>query len=213
MSGIEVDGFLPKDAFVIPEHYQNDVSSVLIPHGIILNRIDKLAQDIAKDYQGPIIACCVLKGASVFYADLMNALRKARTPEHGSVQFSYEFMRVKSYENTESTGNVKISLTEGELNFYRGKHLLIVEDIVDTGITMVALLNKLKQYEPASIKVVSMLVKRNPAANGYRPDYWGFSVPDFFVVGYGLDYNEYFREMEHICIISESGIEKYKTIE
>ncbi|KAJ3063271.1 hypoxanthine phosphoribosyltransferase 1 [Rhizoclosmatium sp. JEL0117] len=210
-TGIEIDSFLPKEAFVIPEHYKDDISSVLIPHGLIINRIEKIAQDIAKDYQGPITACCVLKGASVFYADLMNALRKVKTPDQGSVQFSYEFMKVKSYHNTESTGEVKISLTEDELKSYKGKHLLIVEDIVDTGVTMVALLNRLKQYEPASVRVVSMLLKRTERSNGYVPDYFGFSVPDYFVIGYGLDYNEYFREMEHICIISESGIEKYKS--
>ncbi|KAJ3011406.1 UNVERIFIED_CONTAM: hypoxanthine phosphoribosyltransferase 1 [Siphonaria sp. JEL0065] len=210
MSGIEVDNFLPKEAFVIPEHYQEDVSSVLIPHGLILNRIEKIAHDIAKDYLGPITACCVLKGASVFYADLMNALRKTKSPQHESVQFSYEFIKVKSYHNTESTGDVKISLTDDELKAYKGKHILIVEDIVDTGVTMVALLNRLKRYEPASVRVVSMLIKRTERSNGYKPDYWGFSVPDLFVVGYGLDYNEYFREMEHICIISETGKNKYK---
>ncbi|KAI8622369.1 phosphoribosyltransferase-like protein [Chytriomyces sp. MP71] len=192
MSGIHVDSTLPKEAFVIPHHYYDDVESVLIPHGLILNRIDKLAQDIANDSEGPIIACCVLKGASVFYADLMNALRK-----------------VKSYENDKSTGQVKISLSEDELRTYKGKHLLIVEDIVDTGRTMVALLERLKTYGPASVRVVSMLVKRTPESNGYVPDYYGFSIMDQFVVGYGLDYNEVFREMEHICIISETGKIKY----
>ncbi|ORY53807.1 PRTase-like protein [Rhizoclosmatium globosum] len=176
-----------------PEHYKDDISSVLIPHGLIINRIEKIAQDIAKDYQGPITACCVLKGASVFYADLMNALRKVKTPDQGSVQFSYEFMKVKSYHNTESTGEVKISLTEDELKSYKGKHLLIVEDIVDTGVTCL--------HAPQENREKQRIV----------PDYFGFSVPDYFVIGYGLDYNEYFREMEHICIISESGIEKYKS--
>ncbi|TPX73335.1 hypoxanthine phosphoribosyltransferase [Chytriomyces confervae] len=206
---INVDATLPKEAFVIPHHYYDDVESVLIPHGLILNRIEKVAQDIANDAQGPLVACCVLKGASVFYADLMNALRKAQTPDRKSIPFSYEFMKVKSYENDKSTGNVQISLSEDELKSYKGKHLLIVEDIVDTGRTMVALLERLKQYEPASVKVVSMLVKRTPESNGYVPDYFGFSVPDYFVVGYGLDYNEYFREMEHICIISDVGKVKY----
>ncbi|KAI9332842.1 hypoxanthine-guanine phosphoribosyltransferase [Obelidium mucronatum] len=173
MKGIEVDNFLPKEAFVIPEHYQEDVSSVLIPHGLIINRIEKIAQDIAKGLSRTYYRLL----ASVFYADLMNALRKTKSPNHESVQ---------------------------------GKHILIVEDIVDTGVTMVALLNRLKNYEPASVRVVSMLIKRTERSNGYRPDYWGFSVPDYFVVGYGLDYNEYFREMEHICIISEVGKDKYK---
>ncbi|KAJ3393805.1 hypothetical protein HDU80_010642, partial [Chytriomyces hyalinus] len=82
---INVDSTLPKEAFVIPHHYYDDVESVLIPHGLILNRIEKVAQDIANDAQGSLIACCVLKGASVFYADLMNALRKAQTPDRKSI--------------------------------------------------------------------------------------------------------------------------------
>lgn len=75
---------------------------------------------------------------------------------------------------------------------------------------MVALLQKLKTYEPASIKVVSLLVKKTPRSNSYVPDYAGFSIPDLFVVGYCLDYNEHFRDLDHICEISKVGMEKYR---
>ncbi|KAJ3096479.1 hypoxanthine phosphoribosyltransferase 1 [Physocladia obscura] len=234
-SAIHVEEALPKAAFVIPAHYEEDVESVRkknlvfakhrenqhhstpLPDrflfrmallSIVSIRLPKILREIIKARSLP---AAFSKGiASVFYADLMNALRKTRTKDGGSVQFSYEFAKVKSYHNSESTGNVKISLSEEELILYKGKHLLIVEDIIDTGITMVALLEKLKTYQPASVKVVSMLLKRTERSNGYVPDHYGFSIPDHFVIGYGLDYNEVFREMEHICIISKSGIEKYK---
>ncbi|KAJ3186388.1 hypoxanthine phosphoribosyltransferase 1, partial [Irineochytrium annulatum] len=122
---------------------------------------------------------------------------------------SFEFIKVKSYENESSTGNVRISLTEEELSAFRGKDLLIVEDIVDSGKTMVALIERLKAYGPATIKVASLLVKRTTRSNGYVPDYAGFSIPDSFVVGYALDYNEVFRDLDHICVISETGKAKY----
>ncbi|XP_078288201.1 hypoxanthine-guanine phosphoribosyltransferase-like [Rhinoraja longicauda] len=75
---------------------------------------------------------------------------------------------------------------------------------------MQTLLNMLQEYKPNMVKVVSLLVKRTPRSVGYRPDFVGFEVPDKFVVGYALDYNEYFRDLNHICVISEKGKEKYK---
>lgn len=81
---------------------------------------------------------------------------------------------------------------------------MIVEDIIDTGATMVQLLKKLQTFEPKSVRVTSLLIKKTPKSNGYIPDYVGFSIPDEFVVGYALDYNEYFRDLDHICVISVS---------
>ncbi len=84
-----------------------------------------------------------------------------------------------------------------------------MEDIVDTGHTMVGLIETLKRFNPNSIRVASLLLKRTPKSNGYIPDYVGFAIPDAFVVGYCLDYNEVFRDLDHICIISEQGKTKY----
>ncbi|KAJ3220115.1 hypoxanthine phosphoribosyltransferase 1 [Dinochytrium kinnereticum] len=204
---------VPLSNFLIPTHYSDDVDSVMIPHGLIRDRVEKLAHDIAKDCVNPVVACCVLKGASVFFADLMTNLKKLKNSNNKSIPLSFEFIKVKSYENDQSTGNVKISLSEEELSAFRGKDLLIVEDIVDSGQTMVALINRLRQYEPASIKVVSLLLKKTTRSNNYIPDYVGFAIPDLFVVGYALDYNEVFRDLDHICVISEVGKAKYAVSE
>jgi hypoxanthine phosphoribosyltransferase len=75
---------------------------------------------------------------------------------------------------------------------------------------MTKLLETLKQYDPLQVKVASLLVKRTPLSVGYKPDYTGFEIPNSFVVGYALDYNEYFRDLNHICIINDNGIKKYK---
>ena len=91
-----------------------------------------------------------------------------------------------------------------------GKNLLIVEDIVDTGRTMKKLLSTIAKYNPKSVKVACLLRKRTPLSSGYIPDYVGFEIPNKFVVGYALDYNEYFRDLMHICVISKNGVDKYK---
>ncbi|KAL9538329.1 hypothetical protein MBANPS3_011010 [Mucor bainieri] len=192
------------DHFVIPDHYEEDVSSILILHGVIMDRIKKLARMIVDDSPGPLVVCCVLKGGHQYFADLVDEIKKLRRINGTSVQLSLEFIRVKSYMNDTSSGGVKISLTDAELQEFKGKNLLIVEDIIDTGATMVKLLERLALVEPKSVRVTSLLIKKTSRSNGYVPDYVGFAIPDAFVVGYALDYNEYFRDLDHICVISVS---------
>ncbi|KAJ1932946.1 hypoxanthine phosphoribosyltransferase 1 [Kickxella alabastrina] len=100
-------------------------------------------------------------------------------------------------------------MTEKELKELKGKNLLLVEDIIDTGKTMQRLLETLSKYELKSVKVASLLLKKTPLSCGYVPDYVGFAVPDLFVVGYCLDYNDIFRDLDHICAISETGKKSY----
>ncbi|KAI9146247.1 phosphoribosyltransferase-like protein [Paraphysoderma sedebokerense] len=203
------DQTYPLDHFVIPTHYRKDLESVLIPHGLILDRVEKLAADIVADNAEPIIACCILKGGHQFFADLINQIKKRQSRVGKTVPLKLEFIKVKSYHNDSSTGSVEISLSESQMQEFKGKNLLLVEDIIDTGKTMEKLLGKLKEYSPSSVRVVSLLLKDTPRSNGYVPDYVGFEIPDQFVVGYALDYNEYFRDLDHICIINEHGKQAY----
>ncbi|KAK9766923.1 hypothetical protein K7432_003639 [Basidiobolus ranarum] len=201
------------DHFVIPSHYEQEIESILIPHGIIMDRVEKLAKLIAADIpdveEPSLVVCCVLKGGHQFFADLINQIKKLQTASGKSIKLSLEFLKVKSYHNEQSTGEVSFSLTKNELMYYKGKNILIVEDIIDTGRTMQKILEKLSEYEPASVKVTSLLIKKTPLSNGYIPDYVGFAIPDAFVVGYALDYNEHFRDLDHIAVISEHGKEAY----
>ncbi|RUS21405.1 phosphoribosyltransferase-like protein [Endogone sp. FLAS-F59071] len=208
---IDVTSEYPKyllEHFVIPSHYAHDLDSILIPHGVIMDRIEKLAKLIVENSSGPLVCCCILKGGHQFFADLVNVLKKLTTKDGKSLPLSLEFIRVKSYHNTDS-GKVNISLTEEECKEFEGKNLLIVEDIIDTGKTMVRLLDKLAQYKPRSVRVAALLLKKTDKSNGYVPDYVGFAIPDAFVVGYALDYNEYFRDLDHVCVISEHGKKSY----
>ncbi|CAG2121114.1 unnamed protein product, partial [Medioppia subpectinata] len=123
-------------------------------------------------------------------------------------QIRVEFIRLKSYEDDKSTSNLKVIGIES-LESLRGKNVLIVEDIIDTGNTMVKLRELLKEYDLKSIRVTSLFVKRTPLSNGYTPDYVGFNIPNKFIVGCNMDYNEYFRELNHVCVMSKLGKEEY----
>ncbi|KAL4648279.1 hypoxanthine-guanine phosphoribosyltransferase-like [Arapaima gigas] len=225
------------DLFCIPNHYINDLQRVYIPHGLILDRTERLARDIMREMGGHhIVALCVLKGGYKFFADLLDYIKALNRNSDRSIPLTVDFIRLKSYCNDQSTGEIKV-IGGDDLSTLTGK------DIIDTGKTMKTLLQLLKQYNPKMVKVVSLLVKRTPKSVGYRPDFVGFEVPDKFVVGYALDYNEYFRDLnvsceiimglflafegqcgptwhfcndhlsvlQHICVISETGKEKYKT--
>ena len=178
---------------------------------MVLDRVEKLARDIVDDYPSSTPhLLVVLKGGSEFAVDLTRCLRKMHsfTPfKH--IPFTVDYVRVKSYAGTESTGAVAISGID--MKTLQGRDVIVLEDIIDTGITMTALLPELKKHGPKSIRVGALLEKRTHKSCGFKADYVGFSVPDAFVVGYNLDYNEAFRDMPHICIINEAGIGHFRS--
>ncbi|XP_072605511.1 phosphoribosyltransferase domain-containing protein 1 isoform X1 [Vulpes vulpes] len=217
------------DLFTYPQHYYGDLDYVLIPHGIIVDRIERLAKDILKDIgYCDIVILCVLKGGYKFCADLVEHLKNISRNSDRFVSMKVDFIRLKSYRNDQSMGEMQI-IGGHDLSTLAGKNVLIVEnqaflqkrklaqqnhmyiiDVVGTGKTMKVLLSSIKKYKPNMIKVASLLVKRTPRSDGFRPDYVGFEIPNLFVVGYALDYNEYFRDLNHICVINEHGKEKYR---
>lgn len=185
------------------------------PHGMICDRISKLAVDIVKAYRfgelgTRVTMLCVLKGGHQFFSDLCNALKRLTLTGVSEPPLTFDFIRVKSYSNTESTGDVKIESIGVDLKALKGRHVLLVEDIIDTGTTMALLVPYLKTFGPTTVRVATLLQKRTPKSNGFKPDYAGFSIPDKFVVGYCLDYNEVYRDMEHICIMNDKGIKRHK---
>ncbi len=97
-----------------------------------------------------------------------------------------------------------------DLEGLKGRHVILVEDIVDTGLSMSRLVPALERYKPLSVKVCTLLEKRTARSCGFKAEYVGFSVPDHFVIGYNMDYNEAFRELPHVCVINDHGIAKYK---
>lgn len=206
---IEEHSSFSLDHFAIPHHYKDDVKEIMIPYGLVNDRIQKLAKDIREDYTDTTIhLLCVLKGGSAYFQDLITALRRFHDySDHAYVPFTYDFIKVKSYEGVNSTGSVQI--TGGDLAALEGKNVLVVEDIIDTGLTMTSLLPVLEARGASSVRVTSLLEKRTQRSCGFKGHYVGFSIPDKFVVGYCLDFNEIFRDMNHVCVISDRGIERF----
>ncbi|OMH81928.1 Hypoxanthine-guanine phosphoribosyltransferase [Zancudomyces culisetae] len=209
---IDVTGDTPKydlSHFSYPDYYSEDIASILLPNGLILSRIDKLARTIVSRYDKHLVVCCILKGGYQFFSDLSTALKKYALIDGKNITFSEHFVRIQSYNNDQSTGNVRISMSEEQLRDLEGKDVLIVEDLIDTGASMVALSEFLKDYNLKSMSVASLLVKDTVRSNGFTPEYVGFLVPDHFIIGYCIDYNDMFRELNHVCTISEVGKKKY----
>ena len=150
----------------------------MIPKGLIMDRVEKLARDVLNDYSDKTMhLVCVLKGGSDFFHDLITQIRRIQTHScTGTIPFTVDFIRCKSYSGTESTGNVEI--TGADLNKLKGKHILLVEDIVDTGGTMQKVIPHLQTFNPGSVKVVTLLEKRTTRSCGYFADYAAFSIPD-----------------------------------
>ncbi len=169
--------------------------TTLIDAEALARRAAELGRQITEDYKGePLYICCVLKGAFVFTADLIR---------HIGCPLRVDFIRLASYgEGTESKGKVKIT-KDVELSF-EGCHVLIVEDIVDTGITMKFLVDRLKLHKPKSVRICAMLDKRSRREIEVPVDYVGFTIGDGFVLGYGLDYAEHYRQLPDVCVLEPS---------
>jgi len=211
---IKDDHMFDKNHFVLPKHYASSLSHVLLTKGTVNDRIEKMAMEI-RQYFGSerLELVCVLKGSRGFFSQLLNVLNKIhRYSTYGSYTdspFQEHYVRIKSYHNTESTGG-KIKVMSDDLSVLRGKNVLIVEDIIDSGNTLLQFCDYLEQFKPKSVKVTSLLEKRTPLNKWVgKGDFIGFSVPNVFIVGYCLDYNEKFRDLDHVCVMNESGIKKY----
>lgn len=167
-----------------------DLKRVLIDADTIHTRVQELARQIDQDYagKGPLLVVGVLKGAFIFTADLTRALRT----EH-----AVDFIALSSYQGDKTTGNVRL-LMDTRQNM-EGKNVLIVEDILDSGYTLDFLIRTFKTRGPLSVKTAVLLDKPERHVVPTEIDYCGFTVPDVWVVGYGLDYNEKHRTLPYIA--------------
>ncbi len=171
----------------------------LVPHVFltaeqIQNRVRAMGEQISTDYpEGPIYLLAVLKGAFIFMADLSRAIK---TPSR------IEFMGISSYgKDKTSSGQVKV--TKDLDVSIENHHVLIVEDIIDSGVTLTYLINLLQQRHPKSIRVATLLDKPDRRLRPVEVSYTGFQIPDEFVVGYGLDFAEDYRNLGDICVLAE----------
>jgi hypoxanthine phosphoribosyltransferase len=170
-----------------------DVARVLIDEAQLQARVQELAQVIERDYAAvtDLLLLCVLKGGYVFLSDLSRALKRPH---------SVDFMAISSYgSGTSSSGEVRIVM---DLNRpITDHHVLIVEDIIDSGHTLTYLRQQLLARSPASLKICTLLNKPSRRSVDVVVDYIGFDIPDEFVVGYGLDFDELYRNMPYIAVL------------
>lgn len=167
----------------------------LLDSQTIASRVEALGAHISKDYEGKdLIIVPVLKGSFMFVADLAR---------HITIPMEIDFLGLRSYSGTKSTGVVQI--TSDLSKPVEGKHILVVEDIVDTGLTMKYLLENLTTRGPASVRVASLLHKPARSTVKVPIDYLGFTIEDVFVVGYGLDYDGKYRNLPFVGILRNPG--------
>jgi hypoxanthine phosphoribosyltransferase len=178
---------------------QNDIEKILFSAADLEARIEELGERITEDYRGKeLIVVGILKGSNIFTSDLV---RKVNIP------LKIDFMVVSSYGNTtESTGVVRI-LKDLE-HSVENKHLLIVEDIIDSGLTLKYLKEMLLTRNPAGIKICTLLDKPARRKEYVDIDYMGFEVPDEFIVGYGIDYAEMYRNLPYVGVLKREVYDK-----
>jgi len=176
-----------------------DIKSILISEEEIAKRVKELGKQLAEDYKGKeLLVVGILKGCMLFLSDLVRTIE---------LPLTLDFMVVSSYgATTKSSGVVRIVKDlEREIE---GKDVLIVEDIVDTGLTLSYLVENFKARNPKSVKVCSLLDKPDRRKAQVEIQYIGFKIPDEFVVGYGLDYGENYRNLPFVCVLKPEVYEK-----
>lgn len=174
--------------------YNSNIKKIIISKDEISEKIRAIGAEISKEYEGkPLLLVSVLKGAFIFLADLCRAI---------DIPCDIGFMCAKSYySGTSSTGNVNITMDlDMDISQY---HVIIVEDIIDTGRTLNDITEKLIERNPLSLKIITLLDKPDRREVDFKADISLFTIPDLFVVGYGLDYGEKYRNLPYIAEFSE----------
>ncbi len=182
----------------------DDIQSVMLSEEQIEDIVKRLATQISEDYKGPdhrLVLLCILKGSVVFMGDLMKRI---------TIPVEIDFMRVSSYvDGTTSSGNINIILDLHRKDL-KESDILIIEDIIDSGRTLSYLARYLKLKGAKSVKTCTLLDKPSRREVSFMPDYIGCEIPDHFIVGYGLDYNERYRALPFIGILKPEVYKKSK---
>jgi len=173
----------------------DDIECVLVDEATLQRRIGELGESISRDYAGKdLLLVSVLKGSFIFMSDLIRSI---------SIPLQVDFMAISSYgKGVVSSGAVRI--IQDLMIPIEGRNLIIVEDIIDSGNTLSYLVRMLRERQPASLRIVTLLDKPERREVDVQVDWVGFSIPNEFVVGYGLDYNETYRNLPYIGVLKSS---------
>ncbi len=175
--------------------YEDFLSEILIPEQQLQDKIKELGDQISQDYQGQDLhLVCILRGGVLFLTDLMRVI---------SVPHSIDFMAISSYGVGDRRSSGQVRLTMDLRDNIKGRNVLLVEDIVDSGHTLSSIMELLATRKPASLKVCTLLDKAERRETDIPLDYVGFVIPNKYVFGYGLDLDEYYRELPFIGVVDE----------
>lgn len=194
----------------LPKLYQGCIESVVLQEKEIKARIKDLTTQIADHYcDRPFVIMIVLKGSFLVFTEIyQNLVEIYNAGKHNNVIVP-EFVRLKSYKNDSKTDKTMIQGLEG-LDL-EGKEVLIIEDMIESGDTMRTLLKVMKEIKkPKDIKIFSLVVKEGKTHFEFNVDYVGFEIPNKFCVGFGIDYNEQFRDLYCICTLNQYGLDKFR---
>ncbi|KAF5400963.1 Hypoxanthine-guanine phosphoribosyltransferase [Paragonimus heterotremus] len=236
------DAGRPYSAVVIPDdfpgyshheirlssRYQDYIESILVPNGLIKDRLEKMATDIINNLEKKkstsLTLICILKGGFKFASDLSEKLEATAYAKGKGVTihmdfivastyvvslFEIDFLILQTWLKNDRVGHETQLRPCSDLKKFQNRDLLVVEDLIDTGTTLHKLVAYLSSLKPHSLEVASLLIKRRPDCASFQPDYVGFEVPDRFIVGYAIDYNDNFRELPHVCVINDRGKKQF----
>ena len=174
------------------------VGKVLIDEESIRRRVAELGEQLSKDYEDKeVVLICILKGAVMFFSDLASAM---------TIHLKMDFMGISSYGDAEKTSGI-VKIAKDIDTSITGKHVIIAEDIMDSGLTLLHLKRILMERKPASLRICCLLDKPERRECDIRPDYCGFTIPNEFVVGYGLDFRGEYRNLPYVGVMKPEAYE------
>ncbi|RNA31972.1 hypoxanthine-guanine phosphoribosyltransferase [Brachionus plicatilis] len=181
----------------------------MIPYGLIVDRTESIANQIFSDFKHQsLVLLCVIKGGYRFFSSLIEKLQsKNRNSDRVSLPLKINFVCLKKDANL--ADNIEL-MDRHDLGFIKGKNVLLIENLVDTGETLSKIKSFICDLEPMSVKTCCLIIKRDENRAKEYPDYVGFEIPNRYVVGYALGLNEHFRDLNHVCLIKQSSLDKYK---
>lgn len=192
------------------------IQGIVVSNGLINDRIEKLANMIIEDYTDIKLTILVIMKGAVVFANALQAkiYEQAKVNKKVRNDIFYEYVTISSYSNDKSTGKINLKSNESILIELKDQNVLVVEDCFDSGKSLKQINDFLQKYSFKTLKYAILFLKKNPKNIQYLVDfeYVGFVVPNDFLVGFGLDYNECFRDLQHLCVINKLGIEKFKKI-
>eukprot|EP00331_Platyophrya_macrostoma_P020930 CAMPEP_0176464018 /NCGR_PEP_ID=MMETSP0127-20121128/36256_1 /TAXON_ID=938130 /ORGANISM="Platyophrya macrostoma, Strain WH" /LENGTH=236 /DNA_ID=CAMNT_0017856333 /DNA_START=44 /DNA_END=754 /DNA_ORIENTATION=+ len=206
---ITITETLKKQSFTISPYHRPYIQDVVVPEGLIKSRIERLTTDIANYYENkPFTIIVIMKQGYKVFNLISDYLEKIYEKGVHNNTVRVEFVRLSSFVGVQEANDIEV--VGLDLIDVKGKDLLVVEAIVETGLSLSTLLKQLMDKGAKSTKVFSLVIKENRTQFDFPIDFLGFVIPAKFVVGFGLDYNDNFRDLNHICSLNDNGIDSFK---